>query len=148
MTGILGDPMSDWIRIGALTEFVRGRARVVEIDGAAVAVFRSREGFVAVGDTCPHMGASLAGGRLVDGTVECPWHHWRYDPETGVSDHRDWARVPVYEVRVEGGDVLLRPSVGAEGPDRTDDEVEDEPWELWDAERFMKRNDAPGGDDV
>ncbi len=28
--------------------------------------------------TCPHRGASLAGGRIVDGELECPWHGFRF----------------------------------------------------------------------
>jgi nitrite reductase/ring-hydroxylating ferredoxin subunit len=28
---------------------------------------------------CPHMGASLAHGRIVDGLLECPFHGWRFD---------------------------------------------------------------------
>jgi phenylpropionate dioxygenase-like ring-hydroxylating dioxygenase large terminal subunit len=27
---------------------------------------------------CPHRGASLAGGRIVDGELECPWHGFRF----------------------------------------------------------------------
>ena len=28
--------------------------------------------------TCPHRGASMAGGRIVDGELECPWHGFRF----------------------------------------------------------------------
>lgn len=28
---------------------------------------------------CPHRGASLAAGRVVDGELECPWHGFRFD---------------------------------------------------------------------
>ncbi|QFS51697.1 Rieske 2Fe-2S domain-containing protein [Nostoc sphaeroides] len=28
---------------------------------------------------CSHMGASLAVGKVVDGCIQCPFHHWRYD---------------------------------------------------------------------
>ncbi|WP_406504790.1 Rieske 2Fe-2S domain-containing protein [Streptomyces sp. NBC_00212] len=28
---------------------------------------------------CPHMGASLALGKVVDGSLRCPFHHWQFD---------------------------------------------------------------------
>ena len=31
--------------------------------------------------TCPHRGASLAGGRIIEGEIECPWHGFRFDGE-------------------------------------------------------------------
>lgn len=41
---------------------------------------------------CRHIGADLSsGGEVVDGTIRCPYHHWRYDIEgqcvaTGLGD--------------------------------------------------------------
>lgn len=32
---------------------------------------------------CPHMGAALSGGRIVDGAIECPFHRWRFGPDGG-----------------------------------------------------------------
>ena len=29
--------------------------------------------------TCPHRGASMAGGRVIEGEIECPWHGFRFD---------------------------------------------------------------------
>jgi phenylpropionate dioxygenase-like ring-hydroxylating dioxygenase large terminal subunit len=29
--------------------------------------------------TCPHRGASMAGGRVIDGELECPWHGFRFN---------------------------------------------------------------------
>jgi phenylpropionate dioxygenase-like ring-hydroxylating dioxygenase large terminal subunit len=46
-------------------------------------VFRDEQGKPAVlSDTCIHRGASLSGGRCKDdGTVQCPYHGWRFDRE-------------------------------------------------------------------
>jgi phenylpropionate dioxygenase-like ring-hydroxylating dioxygenase large terminal subunit len=32
-------------------------------------------------DRCPHRGAALSMGRVVDGALECPYHGWRFEPE-------------------------------------------------------------------
>lgn len=44
-------------------------------------VFRDEAGVPAVlSDTCIHRGASLAGGKCKeDGTLQCPYHGWRFD---------------------------------------------------------------------
>ena len=39
-------------------------------DGGGRAVIMSRH--------CPHLGASLALGKVVDGCLRCPFHHWRF----------------------------------------------------------------------
>jgi phenylpropionate dioxygenase-like ring-hydroxylating dioxygenase large terminal subunit len=44
--------------------------------------FRTRSGRVAVlGASCSHQGADLGRGRVVGETIQCPYHHWRYDTE-------------------------------------------------------------------
>jgi 3-phenylpropionate/trans-cinnamate dioxygenase ferredoxin subunit len=38
----------------------------------------------ATSNRCRHLGASLGTGRVAeDGSLECPWHHARYDVQTG-----------------------------------------------------------------
>ena len=45
---------------------------------------RTADGEVfALRDLCPHRGVPLSGGRIVDGTVECPYHGWRFGPDGG-----------------------------------------------------------------
>jgi len=41
------------------------------------------------------------------GKVVCPWHGWQWDPKTGQAGHNPGARVAVYPLKVEGGDVMI-----------------------------------------
>lgn len=42
-------------------------------------VFRDAEGRAhCLSNTCTHRGGSLAGGKLVDGNVQCPYHGWQF----------------------------------------------------------------------
>lgn len=139
--------MDGFVKVGKVSDVRSGRGRQFEVNGVKVAVFRSAEGFVAVSDTCPHMGASLTNGRLVDGAVECEWHHWRFDPATGVSDQRDWCSVDVYDVRVEGNDLLLRPpSRSYDDAGREEDRPDDEDWLTWDVDRYFRKAAPDGGE--
>ncbi|MFT3804657.1 MAG: aromatic ring-hydroxylating dioxygenase subunit alpha [Burkholderiaceae bacterium] len=55
-----------------------GAAMAVRLLGEDLVVWRDGEGRVrAFADRCPHRGAALSMGRVVDGTIECPYHGWR-----------------------------------------------------------------------
>ena len=133
--------MSDWIRIGRLDEFREGRGRVVVVQGARVAVFRVGRDVFAVRDACPHMGLSLAEAEPVEGTVTCHGHGWTFDLRTGRSDRRSGVCAKVYDVRVDGEDVLVRPSPEPPPGSSADDE-----WVVWDDERHGRPRSAGASD--
>lgn len=132
--------MAEFVKVGKLRRFPAGRGRAFDVGGVRVAVFRTEDGWIGVTDACPHMGASLADGRLVDGCIECAWHHWRYDLRSGVSDQRDWARVELYDVRVEGDEVWIRPPEPTASEEAAAENAgEDDDWIAWDPERFFRK---------
>lgn len=95
-------------RIGRAADipFLEGRSATV--DGERIAVFRTEEGFTALGGVCPHMGGPLADGILSERCVICPLHGWRIDLYTGEAVAGGEGSVPVYEVVERGGDLYLR----------------------------------------
>jgi nitrite reductase (NADH) small subunit len=60
----------------------------------------------AMENTCLHRGGPLGQGVIEGGKVICPWHGWAWDPKTGQAQAPD-AKVAVYPVKIEGGDVLI-----------------------------------------
>jgi len=132
-----------WVRVGEAAQWTRGRGRRIEVDGEPVAVFWDGARWIAVDDTCPHMGASLADGRLFGGELQCSWHEWRYDTATGQCPVRPWARVRVWPVRVESGAVWLSRPTGEPPPAPPD---EDDPeWLDWDPRRYFKDGGGSAG---
>lgn len=48
--------------------------------GRPIVIWRDADGRVSVmDDRCPHRGAALSQGRVLDSTIECPFHGFRYD---------------------------------------------------------------------
>lgn len=131
-----------WTRVGKAKLWKRGRGRRVEVDGAPVAVFYDGSRWSALDDTCPHMGASLADGRLFGGKLQCSWHEWRYDLATGRCPVRSWARVRVHEVAVRDGAVYVRLTLGEIA--RTPPDDPDPEWLDWEPERFFRKGPNQG----
>ena len=80
-----------------------GGGLTYEVDGRAIAVFRVDGELFAISDTCPHSGASLGMGVVVDGEIACPWHSFHFDLKTGANTDGLACRVRVYPVRRSAG---------------------------------------------
>ncbi|MCX7625214.1 MAG: Rieske 2Fe-2S domain-containing protein [Candidatus Sumerlaeaceae bacterium] len=99
--------MSNVIKVAKHGEMKNGEARSVTVDGTPIAVFYVDGHYYALADSCCHRGGPLSEG-TVDGTkVACPWHGWEFDLVTGACETEPSARQPVFEVRVDGDDVVL-----------------------------------------
>jgi nitrite reductase (NADH) small subunit len=92
-------------RVGELAE---GEGRTVEVGNKLVAVFRTGDGYFAIDDLCPHMGASLSGGYVENGIVTCPWHAWRFRLADGAWADCPRIKIGCYPVRVEGDEVQVQ----------------------------------------
>lgn len=129
----------EWIRVGDVALWVKGRGRKVDVEGQPIAVFWDGAAWTALDDTCPHMGASLADGRLFGKELQCSWHEWRYDRTTGQCPVRPWARVNVHEVRIEAGGVWIKGAEPSSPPPKAGEPEADPEWLRWDPERYFKK---------
>lgn len=61
------------------------RGQMIEgtFEGERVLLARVEDRFYAVGGACTHYGAPLCEGLLSGTSVRCPWHHARFDLESG-----------------------------------------------------------------
>ncbi len=101
--------MADYISVCRTDELAPGTARVCELRGKAVGVFRLENGeLLAVADTCTHEEASLSEGEIEDDTVYCPLHGAQFNLRTGKAMTLP-AVFPIrtYDVRVVDGDIQI-----------------------------------------
>ena len=61
-----------------------GTAKRVLLDGVAIAIAHTDDGYFAVADRCSHADVSLAEGEVVGCTIECWLHGSAFDLRTGV----------------------------------------------------------------
>ena len=63
--------------------------------------------YTAMDNVCLHRGGPLGQGVIEKGKLICPWHGWAWEPATGQAVHNPAAKLNVYPIKVENGDVLI-----------------------------------------
>ena len=58
--------------------------KLIRVNGQRIVLARTADGYVAFDDRCTHRGGSLAGGMMICGTVQCPWHGSQFDVSSGA----------------------------------------------------------------
>jgi 3-phenylpropionate/trans-cinnamate dioxygenase ferredoxin subunit len=115
----------DRVYAGRVADFILDRFRIVEIPGGSIGVVRTKDGFFAVRNRCPHMGADVCDRTIAStvlpgekpfeyrlghesSVVRCPWHRWEFLVQTGESIGRTTKKKLVtYPVEVDGDDVYV-----------------------------------------
>ena len=64
--------MSEFVTVAKVGTIPEGRGETYTVNGRLVAVFNTGEGYHAIDDLCPHMGASLGAGPVPQGVVTLP----------------------------------------------------------------------------
>ena len=99
---------------------VHRRFMRVVAHGKPVLLSRVSDGTpVAFGTVCPHQQKELDEGAMWEDEIDCPHHHYTYDPRTGrnlfparvfpASRASRLLGIPVFEVKEEGGWVWVGP---------------------------------------
>ncbi|KAH9360768.1 hypothetical protein HPB48_018223 [Haemaphysalis longicornis] len=86
-----------WIPVMESTELAIGQVKRLDVFGEELVTFRTEDGTAHVMDAyCPHLGAHLGVmGRVVGDCIECPFHGWRFEADTGACTHVPYAaKVP------------------------------------------------------
>jgi nitrite reductase/ring-hydroxylating ferredoxin subunit/uncharacterized membrane protein len=95
--------------VGRVDDLQTGQMKLLHVNGHRIVLARTSSGYAAFDDRCTHRGGSLAGGVLIEGTVQCLWHGSQFDARSGsVTCGPAKTPVRVYEVRqTPQGDVVL-----------------------------------------
>lgn len=99
------------VRVPGAADLADGEVRAATAGGRKVVVVRVGDERFASENRCLHLGVRLSDGHL-DGTVlECRWHHWRFDFDSGAVDAADgsFESFTTYPVSVDGADLLIDP---------------------------------------
>jgi nitrite reductase (NADH) small subunit len=100
-----------------------GARATVQAFGTTIALFNVDGRLYAVNNACPHHGGPLCAGNLggaplpcepgayvwglENQVLQCPWHGWEFDMESGAALFDARVAVTVYDARIEDGDIVL-----------------------------------------
>ena len=77
-----GTYLKNWNPLMLASDLGEGEIKGVDFLGTKVIVYRDDSGKAVVQSAyCPHVGADLSCGEIIDGAVRCPYHHWQFGPE-------------------------------------------------------------------
>jgi len=88
------------ITVAKTSDIPLNEARAFPVGDRMIAIFNQDGKFHAMDDFCPHMGASLAGGWIEDGTVACPWHAWRFSLVDGCWLDNPKIKADIFSVHI------------------------------------------------
>lgn len=93
----------------ATGELEEGQLKRVLVGEQPVLLLRLDGTIYALGAVCSHYGAPLNDGKIVERTIECPWHASRFALEDGrVVQGPACAGVPVYDCKIADDQVQIK----------------------------------------
>ena len=104
-----------WHRLGTAAELQQKPLQQVRV-GEVVIALSYRDGqFGAISGVCNHVGGPLGEGTLSkEDYVVCPWHSWHFHRLTGLARPGIPSAVPVYETKIENGDLFINLTAATE----------------------------------
>lgn len=97
-----------WVQAATRADLTGRDVFGVRVAGWPLAIYALPDGIYATANVCPHLGALLSYGTVVEGYVECPMHHALFDIRTGASDGSVTDRnVRTFPVRLDGDRIYV-----------------------------------------
>ena len=104
---------NDFVKVAELGELSPGKMKYVEVGSDQVLLANVDGTIYACDNVCTHAFAPLAEGDLNGEEVECPLHGSVFNVTTGeVIDPPADESLRVFQVRIEGDDILVGPPAG------------------------------------
>jgi phenylpropionate dioxygenase-like ring-hydroxylating dioxygenase large terminal subunit len=99
-----------WFPVALAGDVTADKPLGINLLGTRVVAYRDFSGSAVVQTAwCPHLGADLSQGEMIEGQVRCPYHHWQFD-RGGACAH-----IPTGDTIPPGARIFTFPSAEAWG---------------------------------
>ena len=100
---------TDFVSVLTESELPEAQPKRVKHDGVPILLVRRGTRIFALAETCSHFSGPLSEGKLVEDTIQCPWHRSRFALDDGrVLDGPAVHAQPCLEVRLRDGQIEVR----------------------------------------
>ena len=94
--------------VASVNELKENQMKLLHINEKRIVLAKSENEYVAFDDRCTHKGGSLAGGSIMCGTVQCPWHGSQFNVFDGsVTAGPAHEKINTYLVKEQDGKIFL-----------------------------------------
>ena len=93
--------------VAKVGDLVEGLGVPLTIAGRAVALFLVDGEYYAIDDSCPHQSLPLYDGIIVERTVTCLAHGWRFNLTDGSNFDNPRLCIATYPVRIVGEEIQV-----------------------------------------
>lgn len=101
---LLDEPSAGtWMKLMREDAISDGELRLARLGVRQVVVAKQGASLRVYKNACPHAGAPLSGGHVVDGFVVCPRHQWQFRIDDGSCPAHPIYALRGYEVKIEDG---------------------------------------------
>jgi nitrite reductase/ring-hydroxylating ferredoxin subunit len=106
-----------------LDQLDEAKAKIVSVAGRSIGIIKTNGRVYAVRNVCPHKRAPVCRGQLrgtllpsdpatfvfglENQVLQCPWHGWEFDLESGASLCKGAAKLTFYPVTVRDKSIFL-----------------------------------------
>jgi 3-phenylpropionate/trans-cinnamate dioxygenase ferredoxin subunit len=101
--------MPTFIKVAKISDLPLDEKILVEYEDDDVGLFNLDGKIYAISDVCTHDGGPLVEGHVEGECIVCPRHGARFNLKTGAQTMPAFAPVPLYQVKIEGDDILIAP---------------------------------------
>jgi len=96
------------MQVATSNELKTNQMKLIHVNNKRIVIARTEDGCVAFDDHCTHKGGSLAGGSMICGTVQCPWHGSQFDLKTGaVKSGPAKEKIKTYQINESNNEIYM-----------------------------------------
>lgn len=89
-------------------EIGNNQMKLIHVGDKRIVICMTEGKYAAIDDYCTHRGGSLAGGALICGTVQCPWHGSQFNVFTGeVKSGPAKEKIKTYRIKEEPDGIYI-----------------------------------------
>ena len=97
-----------FVRLASQSELpAEGEAKEFALGDKVICVANVNGVISAIDNVCLHRGGPLGQGTIEGDKLVCPWHGWQWDPKTGQAAHNPAAKLAIYPLKIENGEVMI-----------------------------------------